>query len=60
MNRQKVGESETTCCMELVELMDETCLKLVEKLNLLEKENQKLANLLKVQGVFEGKGKLDS
>jgi len=60
MNRQNVGEKDTTCWMELMELMDGTCLKLAQKLNLLERENQKLENLLKVRVVADRKEKQDS
>ena len=60
MNRQNAGEKDTTCWMELMELMDGTCLKLAQKLNLLERENQKLENLLKVRVVADRKEKQDS
>ena len=60
MNRQNVGEKDTTCWMELMELMDGTCLKLAQKLNLLERENQKLENLLKVRVVADHQDKQHS
>jgi len=60
MNRQNVGEKDTTCLMEMMELMNKTCLQLAQKLNLLERENQKLENLLRVRVVADQKEKQDS
>ena len=60
MNRQNAGEKDTTCWMEVMELMDETCLQLAQKLNLLERENQRLENLLKIRVVADRKEKQNS
>jgi len=60
MNRQNIGESDATCWLELIKLMDETCLKLAQKLNLLEGENRKLESLLKVKAVAARNEKPDS
>ena len=60
MNRQNAGEKDTTGWMVLMELMDETCRKLAQKLKLLEKENQKLGNLLKVRVVANHQDKQHS
>ena len=60
MNCQNPGEKDTTDWMVLMELMDETCRKLAQKLKLLEKENQKLGNLLKVRVVADHQDKQHS
>ena len=60
MNGQDIGESDRTCWMELMKLMDETCQQLTQKLDFLEGENQKQENLLKVKAVAARHEKLDS